>query len=282
VTVEAVAAILSENPAGLIVARDELAGWLESFGQYKPKGGADLPKWLEMHRAGPLTVDRKGGGTDGGRTSLLIPRGAVSVCGTFQPGVLARLMTKQTRQSGLMARLLVAMPPRKPKQWTDDDVDPATVDAYAELLRRLHQRPATTGPVPLPLSPGAKELWVRFYNSWNTGVTGAAGDLAAAFAKMEGYAARLALIHHVITTVSETAPSPVSDLSMAAGIALAEWFGCEAERVYAVLSESEGDAELVSFIRSKGGRIRLRDIQLWKPHRYPNDGDRIEVTPYAT
>src|SRR6185369_4270855 len=40
-TVEALAPILLENPRGLLLARDELAGWIGSFDRYAGKGGAD-------------------------------------------------------------------------------------------------------------------------------------------------------------------------------------------------------------------------------------------------
>ncbi|RMH20834.1 MAG: DUF3987 domain-containing protein, partial [Gemmatimonadetes bacterium] len=62
-TVEALAPILLENPKGVLLARDELAGWLGSFDQYKKgaRGGADCAHWLSMHNAQSLTVDRKTG-----------------------------------------------------------------------------------------------------------------------------------------------------------------------------------------------------------------------------
>ena len=60
-TVEALAVLLEQRPRGLLVARDELSGWVNSFDAYKSCRGADVAHWLSMHRAGPLTVDRKGG-----------------------------------------------------------------------------------------------------------------------------------------------------------------------------------------------------------------------------
>src|SRR5579862_2887467 len=52
-TIEKLAELLEDNPRGLLLARDELAAWLGSFGRYKGRaGGSDLPHWLEMFRAG--------------------------------------------------------------------------------------------------------------------------------------------------------------------------------------------------------------------------------------
>ena len=49
-TVEALAPILRVNPRGLLLARDELAGWIGSFDRYSGKGksGADAANWLSM------------------------------------------------------------------------------------------------------------------------------------------------------------------------------------------------------------------------------------------
>jgi hypothetical protein len=85
ITIEKLAEILEDNPAGTLVARDELAGWFHSFTRYKGKaGGTDLPNWLEMYRAGTIVVDRK----TGERRTLIVPHAAVSVTGSIQPGVL--------------------------------------------------------------------------------------------------------------------------------------------------------------------------------------------------
>src|SRR5262249_32420171 len=114
-TIEKLAVILEDNPRGLLLARDELSGWLGSFTRYKGKaGGTDLPNWLEAFRAGTWLVDRK----TGDRPTLVIPHAAVSVCGGIQPGVLARALTPEFLDAGLAARFLMAMPTKLPKRWS--------------------------------------------------------------------------------------------------------------------------------------------------------------------
>src|SRR5262249_53900990 len=58
VTAEALAERLLDNARGLILAVDELAGWLGSFNSYKRRDG-DEQKWLQIHGAEQLKVDRK-------------------------------------------------------------------------------------------------------------------------------------------------------------------------------------------------------------------------------
>src|SRR5262249_19745593 len=54
ITVEALALRLADNPRGLLLSRDELAGWIGSFDAYKRSNGADVAAYLEMHRGGGL------------------------------------------------------------------------------------------------------------------------------------------------------------------------------------------------------------------------------------
>ena len=64
------------------------------------------------------------------------------------------------------------------------------------------------------------------------------GHQASAWAKLKGYAARFALLHHLLTRETGqdlSDPGAVDEQSVAAGVALARWFGEEALRVYAVI-----------------------------------------------
>jgi hypothetical protein len=127
-------------------------------------------------------------------------------------------------------------------------------------------------PVTVPLSVGAKALWVDFFNDWNKAVNQVSGDLAAAFSKMEAYAARLALIHHVVTKLHDTRPSPINKDSMQAGITLAYWFGGEAYRVYRELQSTSGDGELdeiIALFKKNHNRLTPRELMRARRGRYP-------------
>lgn len=276
-TIERLAQTLEDNPRGVLLARDELAGWFTSFTRYKGAGGGtDLPNWLEMHRAGTLIVDRK----TGDRRTCYIPRAAVSITGGIQPAVLARTLSPEFLDSGLAARMLMAMPPRLPKRWSDTEVDPAVEGAYQAVLEGLLSLSFGTdgdgekAPEVLVLSPPAKRAWVTFYDRWATVQAAAEGDLAAAFSKLEAYAARFALLHHVVSRVALGLPDlvPVEEESVAAGIRLCQWFAAEARRIYSTLAETAGQRDtrhLVEFIRSHGGKITCRELQRSNSRKYP-------------
>src|SRR5262249_666485 len=148
-------------------------------------------------------IDRK----TGDRRTVFVPRAAVSVCGGIQPGVLARALTDEHFEAGLTARLLLAMPPKQPKKWSEVEVAPEAEEGYHQLLDRLlalefaAEKDGEPTPDVLRFSPEAKARWVRYYNAWARKQAAVEGDLAAAFSKLEGGTARLALIHHVVTCV---------------------------------------------------------------------------------
>jgi DNA polymerase I-like protein with 3'-5' exonuclease and polymerase domains len=275
VTIEKLAVLLEDNSKGLVLCRDELGGWLTSFQRYKGKvGGTDLPGWLEMHRAETLVVDRK----SGDRPTLFIPRAAVSVCGGIQEGTLGRALTVEHFEAGLAARLLMGMPPKKRKQWTEAEVDPDTRQAYEAVLRKLldltmdKDEKGEKVPFAVWLTPEAKERWVAFYQEWAKEQAGAEGEVAACLSKLEGYAARLALVHHVVTNVLDMADcDPIGPESIEAGIALTRWFAYEAKRIYVALREPEESRQvrrLFEFIRCRGGTITVRRLHKSNTSRY--------------
>lgn len=282
-TIEKLAELLADNPRGLLVTRDELAGWLGSFSRYKGKaGGTDLPNWLELFRAGTMIVDRK----TGERRTIFVPHAAASVTGTIQPGVLARILTPEFLESGLAARLLLAMPPKQVKRWTECEVAPDVETAYREILAKLRKLAPDRDdgklvPRVLTMSAEAKRAWVAFYNEWAREQQAAEGDLAAAFSKREGYAARFALIHHVVSHVAGAIVDnpdlvPIEKRSVEAGIMLSKWFANEDRRIYAMLAESEEQRGLrrqVEFVQSRGGRITARELRQSNPRKYRTADD---------
>jgi hypothetical protein len=122
-------------------------------------------------------------------------------------------------------------------------------------------------PIDVPLSVDGKPAWVAFYNAHAAEMASMRGDLAAAWSKLEGYAARFALLVHLVRLASgEPALSGVDEQSVAAGVALARWFADEAARVYAVIGgdvetpEAREQRELVRIIQAHGGEITTREL----------------------
>jgi hypothetical protein len=275
-TVEALAPILAPNPRGVLLARDEIAGWIGSFGRYSGKAGADVSHWLSMFSGDSIIVDRK----TGPDKIIQVDHAAVWVCGGIQPGIFKRELGQQHRENGLASRLLLAMPPRRPKRWTDEGVPPAAEAEYAlliEKLRELAPNPNTEQfePITLNFSAAAKKVFVAFYDAHNLELTQLSGDLAAVWSKMEAYAARLALVHHLVREANGEQVGPTVDKeSMLAGVILAKWFCHEAKRVYEVLDEDEEQCEIrqkIELIKGLGGVVSVRDWQ--RQHGFRTSAD---------
>lgn len=283
-TVEAIAPILLANSRGLLLARDELAGWIGSFDRYARGTGTDSANWLSMHAGEQMLVDRK----TGEPRTIHVPSASVSITGGIQPGVLARALAIEYRENGLLARLLMACPPRRAKKWTDDDIPPEIEAQFASLSDRLLElRPNTFGgddgdtePVVVPFSTDAKSVLVDFINEHGEEQVDLSGDLAAAWSKLEGYAPRLALLIHFIRWAagdpSLASPDVIDTGSIAAGVKLTRWFGNEARRIYALLGESDDERErrrLVELIENRGGSVTVREWQRCRSHRTAKDAE---------
>ncbi len=270
-TLEGLAALLESNPRGLLLARDELSGWLAGFDAYRPTAGADVAQWLSIHGARPLIVDRKTG-----KRITHCPAAAVSICGGIQPAVLARAIQgrgdAEHVENGLLARLLIAYPPHTPKRWTDASVPEGIRQGVMEVTERLVSlEPGEDGrPVEVDLTPGALERFRRFVNEHGQEQARLPGPLRAAWSKLEAYAARLALAAHMVRQVTGDAGTLVDEESIDVGISLARWFGGEAARLYALLGAADDTPEaraererarLLEWIRRRGGVVTVREVQ---------------------
>jgi hypothetical protein len=278
-TIEAVGELLGDNPRGLLIARDELDGWFQGFVRYGRSGSTDRPHWLELHRAGTLRLHR----LTREHRCLTVRRACCSITGTIQPQVLASALDDNALAAGLGARFLLAMPSTRKRRWSEAEVDEETADRYGRLLRDLLSitlaDPVKRTPNLFVLAPPAKEIWREWFGRWGDATDAAEGEQAAALAKLEGYAARLALVHHVVSLTAagaRGADHPITETSLRAAIALVDWFAGEAVRVYTILRETNEERDcrrLVEFIEARGGSVYPRDLQRANARRWPSSDD---------
>lgn len=246
VTAETVLALHADNPRGLLLARDELAGWLGGFDRYAKGGrGSDAQTWIELHGGRPVTVDRK---SNAERPTLYVDRPAVAATGTIQPQILAGLLSSDAFASGFAARLLLAAPPmralaltRTPRRAVRD-----VEDAYERTVRHLYARPLSfddfgaVRPVGVEMTPEAWDVFAAFHaeNAARIDALPETSALRPVLSKSAGTAARLALALHLAAEAEEgapceSAPAPMSADAVRAGCTLALWFAREAVRLYA-------------------------------------------------
>lgn len=285
VTVERLAAVLAENPRGVTLVRDELAAWFGSFDRYNSGKGEEAAHWLEMYNAGRVTADRK----TGDQKTIHVPRAAVSISGTIQPGTLERLLEPKHFESGLVARLLLAWPPSRPRRWREEEVSEETLQPVRKVFRDLRNLPmgmdgnGMPTPVALALSEDARGLWKAFFNEHGAELDEMKNDhLRAAWSKLEGTAARLALVHHSVRAAHRdpTLPDPavIDGESLQQALRLLGWFKEETRRIYGFLSQSGWEQERQRVLQAVGkreGECRVRDLQ--RAGLFGGDRQRIEA-----
>ncbi len=294
-TIEALRDVLDVNPRGVLSATEELAGWFGMLDRYASKGGGDGAKWLAMHGGRPVRIDRR----TGPKKFTYIPRASVSLCGTVQPGTLKRLLTTDHLESGLVARWLFVWPPRRPLTWREGDVPTVVRDRLGSVVQALYELPMVPdrdgdpAPVEVPLTTDGKADYIRFFNANGAEMTNARGDEAASFSKAAAYAARFALIVHLVReaagdpTLEHPAgrdgpgdPGATDAASVNAGVTMAEWFKGESSRVLAMLREAEGEAgrrELAEWVgAARDGAVTARDLAKARRHIYGGDSGKAE------
>ena len=233
ITIETLAAVHERAPRGLVAASDELDVIL-TLNQYN-RNGADRAKWLGMFDGAQVVIDRK---SDPLRPTIEIPYPNVCIVGTIQPRVLSDKFTESDLASGYVARFLLVEPPVFPHDWDESEVRDEVLTAFGVLISNLYRVPfnASKGPTRIGFSPEAKALWIEFYRE-NAGRMHSVpdGPTRAMISKIEGYAARFALVLHLADEAQEGPPifpGPISEDAMRRAIDLARWFRSEQERLY--------------------------------------------------
>jgi hypothetical protein len=262
-TPEALAHIIAGNPRGLMVVRDELAGWLESFERYGP--GSARAMWLEAYGARPFALDR----VKLNKKPIHIPALSVSVFGTTQPDKLAAVL--QSADDGLAARFLWTwpdpIPPREPSSSTDGEF------AYRAFTRLLRLRPIGNKggrdiPLDLPMQRAAVDVLNAFRIENHMSIQSCGGKMSSALGKAPGLVLRLALVlEHLWWCADELVhpPEHVSHRAMLGAVALwAKYFAPMAARVYgdAALPVAERHAAILArwILEKRTERINVRTI----------------------
>lgn len=248
VTVEKVATLLAAAaPKGVLVVRDELAGWIDGMDAYNPAGRGF---WLEAYGGRSYQVERQKH-----PEPIVIPRLAVAMYGTTQPDKLAQLM--RSADDGLLARILWSWPDPVPFRLGTQAPGARWAISTFDRLRELDVQPSDPpAPIKVPLSNEARELIETFSKEMQQRQTSAGGLLRSAIGKARGQALRLALVFEYLWWCGEDGmaapPSQISARAVAAAASLmADYFLPMAERVYgdaAVTGRERGAATLARWI----------------------------------
>lgn len=289
VTVESLAALLADNPRGLLLVRDELAGWVTSMDQYKAKGaGADRQFWLQNWSSQAVNVRRKNPDKPG----LYVRRPCTTVVGGLQPAVLDRL---RGADDGFFDRFLFSFPAPLPaigENW--DAVGEDDLAEWRYVLQHLRDRqmhepePGKPRAWLVQMDDGAKREWeaVRVWVAGRLNDESLPEPLRGPAGKLSNYAARLALVLYALRTCRASYHDlpRLTAADMAGGFALVKYFHAHGLKAYRAMNRDSRVAlarKVVGWIgRNSVERFSRRDCYraLWGSVDKPEDlGPPLEL-----
>jgi len=265
-TVEAMAPIFKENLRGLLLVRDELAGFINSMDAYKSSRGADSSHWLSMFNGEPITVDRKKD-----RELISVSSAALSIFGGIQPGILKRSFSGEHEENGMLARFLFACPPKRQLRFREGFVPSEMNDKIQHMYSRLHeiefQIDDLKTPVPfvITLEDSAKSYFGHWLDQFGKETLHYSGPMAAFNCKLPATVARLSLVFHLSEWaygVEDSFSYQISNDTMVRAIRLAQWFKNQTELLYEglyVTAQEDLENKVLRAVAVKGA-CTLREI----------------------
>eukprot|EP00456_Euglypha_rotunda_P024447 TRINITY_DN1_c1_g1_i8.p1 TRINITY_DN1_c1_g1~~TRINITY_DN1_c1_g1_i8.p1 ORF type:complete len:472 (-),score=80.56 TRINITY_DN1_c1_g1_i8:113-1405(-) len=269
-SLSSLARILSRQARGLLVCPQELDGWLRRTSGNGERASLIRQAWLDLDAGRSVTIE--------GRKETTLTPASVSLTGTMSAALFEQKFAKQGGACELASRLLFASPQTRPQCWTDDEVDQATEDGYAQVIQKLFSLPEVVSGAPrtscVTLSPEARDQIDMFMTDLGTRQFQIDEALFHWTSHLVAQAARLALVIHLSRWASGEAPDPLvcDAVSMQSGIALARWFAYEAQRVLKKVSlsaERRDQQRLYDWMRRYPGPVTIRDVCRSNSRKYP-------------
>ena len=262
VTVEKVAELLgSAAPKGLLIVRDELAGWIASMTAYNDAGRAF---WVEAYGGRPFRIERKKH-----PDPIIVPRLAVAVYGGTQPEKIAAL--SRDVDDGLLARFLWAWPDPIPFRLAEVPTRTAWAIEALDRLRLLNLLPGSPSqPVMVPLAADAVPLLAAFGREMQEQQAASVGLLRSAYGKARGHALRLSLVLEMLWWCAaddmRRPPAVISAQAFAASVRLVrEYFITMAERTYGDAAATQTDRGAATLgrwiINERVKEVHVRQVQ---------------------
>jgi hypothetical protein len=298
-TVEALAAVLCENPRGVTLVKDELVGLVLALNQYREGGkGSDRQFYLSCWSGVDYIGDRRKTHQQG---PLFVPKPFLAVVGGLTPERLPTLRGDRPgrvgEQDGFLDRFLFSYPvePRAEEEnWLQ--IDPETLAVWAkvvERLRTLEMVPVQEGdevcgwrPYVVPLTADGRTAWQAFTRGHAAEMN--ADDfpecLRGPWSKLRGYCGRLALIVHYLRWACGEVAGDKSDVdgeSVGRAAALVGYFKAHAKKVYAVLDADPRAAAARKLLRwiGQGGRGTFTKRDAYRALRGPRCRSVEDVEP---
>lgn len=233
-TPESLSKVLSDNPRGVVIYRDELSGWIKDFNRYNKSG--EQENYLSAWMGNAFVVNRK--------TQILrIDSPFIDVAGGMQPDLI-NLFAKENRdRNGFLVRFCHIFPDKADKPFYNDKVIPSHVkDLYFQYINNLLSLEYTTESNQyINLSDDAHSMYITWFNNNATAINHENYDyLRGVYSKLDIISLRLALTIHfskwALTGVNEDKITPET---MKAALDITEYFRITGTKVFHHLQPQE-------------------------------------------
>ncbi|WP_239445716.1 DUF3987 domain-containing protein [Parabacteroides sp. An277] len=234
-TPEARNQVLSVNPNGVLLYRDELKGMIDDFGRYNRSG--ELSQLLSIYDSDNIIVNRKSDDT------LLIEKPFMSILGSIQPSVLNETFGNELMMgNGFVQRWLFCFPDSVPPAMYSDEVIPSSVaNDWRSFIYNLLMFDFSAEGGKLYLRSEAKKVYIEYYNKLQLKKVDTDDYMAAVCSKLQIYVIRWAGIAHILGRNPYSVD--ISPEEMEYSCRCMDYFiGC-AEKVYQILRSGKNRPE---------------------------------------
>ena len=164
ITIEAMDAIMEQNPRGLLQVLDEASALMTSMNQYRGGKGSDRQWYMSTWSGEPRTVDRKGNAEN---VPIRVPHPFLGIVGGIVPDMVGSFCDERGRHDGFIDRFLFTYPDPVPKSgWREEGIPDDAVVEWSKIITRLFATRMSAGESGnatsrRPLSRGSKRRGAR-------------------------------------------------------------------------------------------------------------------------
>lgn len=221
------------NPRGIGLYTDEIAGFFNSFNQYRK--GSEEESYLSAWSGKPIIKNRISG------EEMRVDNTKVDIIGTMQEAILSSVFHSNKLKNGFIDRLLFVLPHKYvDNKWNDLDLDEKYIEWYSEFIKKSFHI-AENSEIVLEFHTEAKEYLYKWQNNqkndfefeYQRGIS----------VKLQQYVLRFSILIEVIHSVcNDEKLKNISLRTLKSAIRLRDYFFENAVRVFEIIDNTYYDS----------------------------------------
>lgn len=232
-TPEARNQVLSVNPNGILLYRDELKGMIDDFCRYAKSG--ELSQMLSMFDSDTIVVNRKSD------EPLLIKDPFMSIIGSIQPSVLVDTFGNDNMMNnGFNQRWLFCYPESgMPEMYNDVSIPQSVISDWKDFIYNLIMYDFSVMGGKIYIRGEAKRVYIDYYNSLQIKKARADDYLSSVYSKLQIHVIRWAGVAHILG--NSPTSIDITPEEMEYSVRCMDYFERCALKVYRMLLEGRGN-----------------------------------------